>query len=407
MKNLSVPSISISAHSELLEALSVTDRALLIEHLQGRMQARQSRVDLRIVYDILNKCNLRCEGCSTAPSFVPTNSPLPGSLSPSGPSIMGTIDALEDFTRTQSLRASIVFGGGEPFLRADLPEIARRATRAWGPANVGVDTNGNVRQQAAVIEALLPSLGYLGVSVDGPEIYHDQWRGVLGSYRRAVSLLSDISGLPGAKRILEVTSVATTNNLQLLPLLVRTLAGFGVANYSVHRAMPVGRMHSRQHLIPSAAEYLHLTIDLIKACNAEGVNFHIHHTLESIYASLLLQVDTRVDSAFGNPDQGSSIGITPDGRVVYDPWSMRRPWRTLRGGPMSSALLERALQRPKIATDIAHLDAKCHGCPVPCSGGSRIAAAVEELSGRSVSPPDLLISMETARDPACPLDQAL
>lgn len=392
-------------HSELLGALSNADRRLLGSHLEQRMLRRTIKADLQVVFDLLIQCNLRCIGCSVTPIFTGSNALIPlQEIDHSTSQVLSVLGELERFVAKHQKTCSIIFGGGEPFLRPDLGDILRKASLVHGAQRVGVDTNGNVDGQATAVLDIAPFIGYLGLSIDGLEKYHDRWRGVRGSYHKVVDLLKEIGTHESVRPALEVTSVATRENMDSLPELVTFLASLGVRKYSIHRAMPVGRMTRKQHLIPTAADYLRLTINMIRACRDLNVEFHMHHTIESIYAALLLGLDVRSGTGFGNPDQGSSIGITPTGRLIYDPWSTGPPWRDLFEHQLSEDVLLRAAG----TLDRQHQNLRCHGCPVMCSGGSRIAAAAATLTSTSQKMTSILplVELETAVDPACPLDHA-
>ena len=78
---------------------------------------------------------------------------------------------------------SIWLSGGEPFLYPDLQEALRFAAGQEG-IRVCVSTNGTLIGPEEA--ALLKDTGVKAqVSVDGPEAYHDEVRGVSGAFRRA------------------------------------------------------------------------------------------------------------------------------------------------------------------------------------------------------------------------------
>ncbi len=392
--------------ASLLSELEPADRELLESHLHGRIAAWSNRADLRVVYDLLSVCNLRCAGCCVSPRYRSEDSPLPiDQLDPTKAHVLANIRVLAEFTRRHSLTCSIIFGGGEPFLRPDLEAIVGATAEAIGASNVGVDTNGSVDGQLERVGELRHLLGCVGVSIDGPKRFHDAWRGKAGSYDRAVGVISEFSSDPLLGPSLEVSSVATVENLVLLQDLVETLAGNGLRHYSVHRAMPVGRMARHSSLIPSAAQYLQLTVDLLRACSRYEIEFHMHHSIEEIYAALLLGYAPASDHLFPSLNASSSLGIDPAGVVTFDPWSMEASWRAAASGQLSPSTLERLYfdGHPDL-DDLART--RCAGCTVACSGGSRIAAAVgsQTIPPRHRSPGEVLVRLRTGVDPACPLD---
>jgi MoaA/NifB/PqqE/SkfB family radical SAM enzyme len=83
----------------------------------------------------------------------------------------------------------VSFGGGEPFLRTDLAELAACFARR-GLRHLAIPTNGLVEERLApAVESILaahPDLFLsVGVSFDGPEAIHDSIRQVPGGHARA------------------------------------------------------------------------------------------------------------------------------------------------------------------------------------------------------------------------------
>ncbi len=213
-----------------------------------------------------------------------------------------------------------------------------------------------------------------------------------------------------AKKI-EISSVATNKNYTQIPALIELLSGLGVKNYSVHRAMPVGRMANHYELIPNAEQYLDLLVSMIETGRNQQMNIHLHHSIESIYATLLLKLKTYLPDKIGNPDMASSIGIEPEGLVVFDPWCTSGAWKILNAGNILDDgvnlydLLETKngsiLDAAKVYTAP---NVRCNGCNYECSGGSRIAAAVNYLQDiNSEITIDHIYGAMTEVDPACPL----
>jgi MoaA/NifB/PqqE/SkfB family radical SAM enzyme len=118
--------------------------------------------------------------------------------------------ALEDLTALAESCARmgpllwVSFGGGEPFLRRDLAEVARAFGR-HGLRHLAIPTNGLVEErQAEVVARILaenPDI-YLsvGVSFDGPPAIHDAIRQVPGGHARSsaavLALRRQREGLP-------------------------------------------------------------------------------------------------------------------------------------------------------------------------------------------------------------------
>lgn len=147
---------------------------------------------------VTSVCNARCAHC-----FYPINS--------------GTkelrLDEIERFVSTLPPIRLLLFSGGEPFLRRDLPEIVRAYFERCGVLDVGIPTNGFAAAEIAnVVEkicAISPDLSLgVSVSIDGFRDFHDRVRAVPGLYDRALESLEALSGL--ARRTPNLTAGVTT-----------------------------------------------------------------------------------------------------------------------------------------------------------------------------------------------------
>ena len=371
---------------ELLETLSPAQRELVKRHLKKRIEAKSEKSGLGIVYDITYWCNLRCVGCAVnARVYGDRGRVAPSRLEASTAEVRTILSKIKAYLDARpGMRFFLNFGGGEPFIRDDFPEIVEEASSLFGPESVGVDTNGTM-VTAQQIERLAPLVSYIGVSVDGLEEYHNWWRGsseingITNSFDHAIATVKAILAMAKARESLEVSTVATKRNLMQIPNLMRYLRDLGVERYSVHGTMQVGRFSRKPELVPTAEDYLRLLITIVETNEELGMDVHLHHSIESIYATLLLGHDTYVKNRLGNPDKRSSIGIDPTGNVHFDPWWMVPPWDQLAGGSLlaDGASLESIFSQGivAIAQEYCRPEVRCHGCPQRCSGGSRIAAA--------------------------------
>ena len=93
----------------------------------------------------------------------------------------------------------------------------------FGPQSVGIDTNATLSDSLEQIRKALPCLGYIGISVNGLREYHNRWSGrpEIDPYGRSMGVVQDLCRDPRARDKLEVTSVATRENIRELPLLMK------------------------------------------------------------------------------------------------------------------------------------------------------------------------------------------
>ena len=126
-----------------------------------------------VVWNVTRRCNLKCVHCyahATDQSYKDELSTEEGKT---------LIDDLADFGVPV-----ILFSGGEPLMRKDLPELAGYAVKKG--IRAVISTNGTLitPEKAKVLKEI--GLSYVGVSLDGMEAVHDKFRGVKGSFQAAM-----------------------------------------------------------------------------------------------------------------------------------------------------------------------------------------------------------------------------
>ncbi|HKA38082.1 MAG TPA: radical SAM protein [Thermoanaerobaculia bacterium] len=137
---------------------------------------------------VTSVCNARCAHC-----FYPINA---------GKNEL-TLDEIDKLTRTLPPIRLLLIGGGEPFLRRDLPEILRLYFERTGFFTCSIPTNGfgpeEIAKSAQRICAFDRNLSLgVTVSLDGFRDYHDHVRRVPGLYDRAVATLENLLALARA-----------------------------------------------------------------------------------------------------------------------------------------------------------------------------------------------------------------
>jgi radical SAM protein with 4Fe4S-binding SPASM domain len=147
---------------------------------------------------VTSVCNARCAHC-----FYPINA---------GKNEL-TLDEIEKLTRTLPPIRLLLIGGGEPFLRRDLPEMIRLYFERTRFFTCSVPTNGfGPDEITAVTERICgidPDLSFgVTVSIDGFREYHDFVRRLPGLYDRAIGTLTSLLAL--AKRTPNLTVGVTT-----------------------------------------------------------------------------------------------------------------------------------------------------------------------------------------------------
>ncbi len=126
-----------------------------------------------VVWNTTRRCNLKCVHCYAQAkdiSFDNELSTLEGKK---------LIDDLAGFGVPV-----ILFSGGEPLVRKDLPELAAYAVEKGMRAVIS--TNGTLisPEKARILKDI--GLSYVGISIDGMEQINDRFRGVKGAYQAAL-----------------------------------------------------------------------------------------------------------------------------------------------------------------------------------------------------------------------------
>ena len=418
---------AIQLNLTFFDHLSKDQRGLLEAHLLKRFAEPDRRSGLGVVFDITRWCNQGCILCCTNAKRVPSRSSsykLPVTkLELNTLQVFKILHKLKAYAENRKISSVFInFGGGEPFLRPDFTDILLETAQLFGSSSVGFDTNGT-KATPNDIEKVKDHVSYIGISLDGLESYHNRWRRAENEngFQQSVSFIRSILELPNVQKKLEVSTVVTKDNLTQIPELMRFLYNMGVCKYSIHRTMHVGRAwlnRKADGLIPNARDYLDLMVAVLETNRELGLEVHLHHSIESIYATLLLGLETYSEK-LGDPDRRSSIGVDWYGHVYFDPWCLVEPL-SLMFVPFAPSLvddnvtLENILHKDK--SDVRDViqqsclpSKRCLGCPMPCSGGSRVAAALYNLRRDGKSSQQKQISVESILtrldqiDPVCPL----
>jgi 12,18-didecarboxysiroheme deacetylase len=126
-----------------------------------------------VVWNVTRRCNLKCVHCYAQAQDHATADEL---TTREGKAVL---DDLAQFGAPV-----VLFSGGEPLVRPDLPELAAYAV-AKGMRAV-ISTNGTLIRPAVAQELKQIGLSYVGISLDGMEAINDRFRGVKGSFQKAL-----------------------------------------------------------------------------------------------------------------------------------------------------------------------------------------------------------------------------
>ncbi|MBX5464803.1 MAG: TIGR04053 family radical SAM/SPASM domain-containing protein [Clostridia bacterium] len=152
---------------------------------------------------------------------------------------LGTEEALDLVAQVADLeRPLFVLSGGDPMMRDDLEQIVAEAARRR--LSVAVTASATPRVTRERIRALADAgLTQWAFSLDGPTAeVHDRFRGVPGTFELTLERIAWLRemGLP-----VQVNTVVTRHNLDLLPAMAELVRRLGAVRWEVFTLIPVGR----------------------------------------------------------------------------------------------------------------------------------------------------------------------
>lgn len=127
-----------------------------------------------VVWNITRACNLKCIHCYAHAKAGKAENEM------STEEAKKVIDDLAAFGSPV-----LLFSGGEPLVRPDLPELAKYAVSKGMRAVIS--TNGTLitEEKAALLKEV--GLSYVGISLDGLEATNDKFRGQEGAFKAALA----------------------------------------------------------------------------------------------------------------------------------------------------------------------------------------------------------------------------
>jgi len=129
-----------------------------------------------VIWNLIRRCNLTCKHCYSISADID----FAGELSTS--EVCTVMDDLGAFGVPV-----LILSGGEPLLRADIFDIARRA-KSMG-FYVGLSTNGTLIDGANIASIADAGFDYVGISLDGIGATHDRFRRMAGAFDASLNAM--------------------------------------------------------------------------------------------------------------------------------------------------------------------------------------------------------------------------
>ncbi len=166
-----------------------------------------------IAFNCTSRCNLRCLHC-----YSSSQANLSGNELTTG-------QAKQLWSQLVEVNCPVVlFSGGEPLLRGDLFELLTEAKRL-GLQTV-ISSNGTLIDDATAERLANAGVSYVGISIDGTENFHDNFRQVTGCFKTTMKGIENCkkagikTGLrftitkANADQIPAVLNIAASNNIR-------------------------------------------------------------------------------------------------------------------------------------------------------------------------------------------------
>ena len=343
-----------------------------------------------VVWNVTQRCNLKCVHCYAHAKDKEYTNEL------STAEGKALLDDLSDFGVPV-----ILFSGGEPLVRKDLPELADYAVQKGMRAVIS--TNGTLisAKMARTLKEI--GLSYVGISLDGMETINDRFRGIKGAFNSAMEGIRNCQAA-GIKVGLRFT--INKANADEIPAIFDLLEEMDIPRVCFYHLVYAGRGSNLVEDDLSLAESraaLDLIIDRTKDLHDRGMAKEVltvdnHADGPYLYLRLLQENPERAQEVLellkmneGN-NSGRGIGcVSWDGQVHADQFWRHYSFGNVRQRPFSEIWTDRSNElMDKLKEKKKHVKGRCASCRWldVCGGNFRVRA--EAVSGDIWAP-----------DPAC------
>lgn len=343
-----------------------------------------------VVWNMTRRCNLKCVHCYAQ------------AVDPDGKDEISTSKAKEIIDDLAAFGAPVMlFSGGEPLVRKDLVELASYATSKGMRAVIS--TNGTLITKEKARELKEVGLSYVGISIDGTEETHDKFRGVPGSYKKALEAVENCKA-EGLKVGLRFT--INKRNWTEVPSVFQVLKDLEVPRACFYHLVYSGRgseLIKEDLTHAESRQLLDLIMDETKALYDAGTPKEIltvdnHADGVYVYQRLLKEDPARAKEVLellqfneGN-NSGRGIGcISWDGQVHADQFWRNHTFGNVLERPFSEIWMDENIELlHKLKDKKQHVGGRCAECRYLNICGGNFRARAEAYHG------DIW-----AEDPAC------
>jgi len=206
-----------------------------------------------VVYNCTPKCNLKCIHCYNAAEQSSTDRQLT------------TEEAKRLLQQLAEVNCPVLLlSGGEPLLRPDIFELLGEAKRIG--LRTALSSNGTLIDAGTAEKIADSGVSYVGISIDGPESFHDKFRKVPGCFKAALGGIKNCRDA-GLRTGLRFT--ITKENVRHVPFVFELAAELNIRRICFYHLVRVGRAELTK---PPTSRQTRQALDTIVEKTADAVN---------------------------------------------------------------------------------------------------------------------------------------
>jgi len=202
-----------------------------------------------VAFNCTNRCNLNCLHCySSSTTDLSNNDQLT------------TAEAERLLHQLAEVNCpAVLFTGGEPLLRDDLFELLAKA-KQLGLRTV-ISTNGTLIDLAVAKKLAEVGTSYVGISIDGDEPFHDDFRQSIGCFKAA---LAGVENCQKASLKTGLRFTITKANADKIPVVFDIAASANIRRICFYHLVKAGRAKNLNSWLPTPEQTRQVIDTIIK-----------------------------------------------------------------------------------------------------------------------------------------------
>lgn len=223
----------------------------------------------QLAIELTLACNCYCKHCGSKCGDIVNSDTL------SDEEILSFLKQLKsDLIKDNKKPPFIFVTGGEPLLRKNVATLMydiRKLGYHWG-----MTTNGMLINKEVAKDLKDAGIYSIGISIDGLKDTHDWFRGVPGSYEKAMAGIKNMVDI-GISNVM-VTTVVHKKNINQLEEMYNIMKDLKINTWRVINLEPIGRALENKDLMLESDDYKYL-LNFIKEKNSKDleVTFGCNH----------------------------------------------------------------------------------------------------------------------------------